>query len=102
MVRGEPGQRVVVRGVERDASALHEKHSFGVGERTRGTLLGDDDSTVQCADDLEELVGGAWVELRCWLVEQQELRPQRERRREADPLQLATGQLADDALGEVL
>ena len=30
MVRREPGQRVVARGVEHDASALHEEHAIGV------------------------------------------------------------------------
>ena len=45
-------------------------------------------------DEVEERLGGRRVELRRRLVEQQQLRPQRERRREADALQLAARQLA--------
>src|SRR4051794_15404087 len=102
MVRGEPRQRRVARRVELDASALHEEHAIYVCERTRRALLRDDHGAVEPVDDLEELVGGGGVELRRRLVEQQQPGPQRERRGEADTLQLATRELPHGPLDEML
>ena len=51
---------------------------------------------------LEERSGGARIELGRRLVEQQQLRPQRDGRSETDTLQLSPRQLGDRAIREVL
>ena len=75
-------------------------------ERGRRPLLGDEHRGAALAreplDEVEERLRAAGVELRGGLVEQQQLRLERERRGEADPLQLAARELGDVPLGEVL
>ncbi len=53
-------------------------------------------------EQVEERLGGLRVELRRRLVEQQQPRPEGERRGETHALQLAGGELGHGALGEVL
>ena len=100
-VRGEPRERLVARRVEHDAPAVHEEHAVDVRERPCGPLLRDEDRARQALDEVEERLGRLGIELRGRLVEQQQLRPQRERGRERDALQLAARELAVDALGEL-
>ena len=69
--------------------------AVGVRERARRTLLGDEHRARQALDQVEERLGGLGIELRGRLVEQQQPRPKRERRGEADALQLAARELAD-------
>ena len=76
--------------------------AVGVRERARRSLLGDEHRARQTLDQVEERLGRLRVELRGRLVEQQQPRPQRERRGETDALQLAPRELADRPLGEVL
>ena len=61
-----------------------------------------DDGALEPLHDVEEALGGVRVELRGRLVEQQQARAQRERRGQADPLQLTAGQLGRRAVGELL
>ncbi len=72
---------------------LEEDDAVGVAERARRALLGDDDARVAAERELEERLRPRGVELRGRLVEQQQLRLERERRGEADALQLAAGDL---------
>ena len=65
-------------------------------------VIGDQDRDAEPGHVLEERVGGAGIELGGRLVEQQQLRPQRDGGREADTLQLSPGELGDGAIGEVL
>ena len=85
-----------------DAPVAQEDDAVGERERQLGPLLGDDDRAAVRARVLEERLGGVAVELRRRLVEQQQLRLERERRREADALQLAARELRDGTLREVL
>ncbi len=89
VVRSEPGEPGVSRRVERDASVLHEEHTVCVRERSRRPLLRDDDGAAYAIEKLEELVGGGGIELGRRLVEQEELRPECERRGETDALELS-------------
>ena len=73
-----------------------------VGQRTSRPLLRDDDGARQLLDDLEERIRRGGIELGRRLVEQQELRAKRERGRERDALQLASGQLGRLPAGQVL
>ncbi len=98
---GEPDERRLARCVERDAAVVHEENAVDVRERARGPLLGDQNRARQLFDQIEERVGGLGVELRGRLVEQQQLRLERERRCKRHTLQLATGELARRAVGEV-
>src|SRR5579864_9346269 len=66
-------------------------------ERARRALLGDDDGGVAAERELEERLRALGIELRGRLVEQEQLRLERERRREAHALQLAAGDLGDAA-----
>jgi len=64
-------------------------------------VVGDQDRDAKAHHVLEERIGGTGIELRRRLVEQQQPRPQCDRRREADTLQLASRELRDRAIGEV-
>ena len=91
--RREPGARLGDGRVEDDAALLHHHHPIGNRERAVDPLLGEDDGALRLLDRGEECLGTVCVELGRRLVEQQELRSQRERRREADALQLSAREL---------
>src|SRR5207247_5322075 len=94
----EPLDRVCLPRVERDPAVLDEENAIAALERQRRPLRGEDDGGAALLRDpqgeVNELLGGLRVELRRRLVEEQQPRLERERRREADPLQLAARQLA--------
>src|SRR5262249_28356193 len=102
--RLQPGDRLVDRGIERDRSMVEEENAVGVLQCTGGTLLGEDDGGPAFArergDELDERVGDVRVELRRRLVEEEQPRPERERRGEADALQLAAGKRRRAPVGE--
>ena len=93
-VLGEPRDRLVARCVEHDPAVVHEERR---GRRARADVPAAAPRrrprTADCSTMLEERIGRVGIELRRRLVEQQQLRPQRERRRERDALQLAARQL---------
>ena len=89
----EPRPRLRNRGIEDDAALLHQHDPIGDRQCAVDALLGEDDRTVRLLDRSEECLGGLGVELGRRLVEQQELRSQRERRGEADALQLPARKL---------
>ena len=97
----QPRHRFVARGVEDDAAAIEEQDAVGVAQRERGTLLRDDDGGAACERVLEERFRSVGIELRRRLVEEQQLGLERERRREADALQLAAGELRDATVREM-
>ncbi len=98
----EPGDRVVARGVEEYAAALEEDHPVDMGEHHGRPVLGEDDGGAGAERVLEERLGAVGVELRGRLVQQEQARFQRERRGQADALELAAGQLGHPALREML
>ena len=65
------------------------------------SLLGQDHGGAAVRCELEEPFGAFGIELRRRFVEQQQLRLQRERRRETDALQLAARELRDGSIGKV-
>src|SRR6266545_1661818 len=85
-----------------DAPVAQEDDPAGERERQLRALLGDNDRTALCARVLEQRLGRIAVELGRRFVEEQQLWLERERRRKADSLQLAAGQLGDRSLGEML
>ena len=97
----EPGDRLIARRVEQHAPAVEERDAVGVRQRERRMLLGEDDRRTDVERMLEEGLRALGIELRRRLVEQQQLRSERERRREAHTLQLAARELRDAAGGEV-
>ena len=97
----QPRHRLVARCVEHDAAAVEEQDAVGVAQRERGTLLRDDHGCAARERVLEERLRALRIELRRRLVEEQQLGLERERRREADALQLAAGKLRDAAAGQV-
>jgi len=89
------------RGVEQDSPSVQEKDAVRMLEDPPWAVVGNKDRDAEARHVLEECVGGAGIELRCRLVEQQQLRPQRDGGREADTLQFASRELGDGAIGEV-
>ncbi len=89
----EPGERIIARRVEQDAPLLEEEDAVGVAQRVCRALLRDDDARLAAERELEERLGPGRIELRGRLVEQEQLRLERECRGEADALQLAAGDL---------
>ena len=98
---GEPGARFGNGSVEHDATLLHHHHAISDRQRAIDALLGEDDRTPCLLDRREECVGSVGVELGRWLVEQQELGPQRKRRCETDALELTTRKLNGATGGQV-
>ena len=91
--RREPGTRLGDGRVEDNAALLHHHHSIRNRERAVDPLLGEDDGALRLLDRGEKRLGAFCVELGGRLVEQQELWSQRERRCEADALQLPAREL---------
>ena len=79
------------RGASRPSSTKSTR--VASSSARRDAVLGEHDGRPEPLDGVEEERGGFGIELRGRLVEQQQLRLERERRREADPLQLAAGEL---------
>src|SRR5262245_54114834 len=77
-VLGEPGEPVVVDGVGEDPPALHEDDTVRQREGPPCALLGDHGRSAQFRDETQEALRGLGVELRGGLVEEQELRAERE------------------------
>ena len=92
-MRRQPPDPVRPRGVEDDPAAVDEDDARRELECARDAVLGEDDRRPQPLDGVEEERGRLGIELRRRLVEQQQLRLERQCRREADPLQLAAGEL---------
>jgi len=79
---------------------LEKDDAVGVAKRARRALLRDDDARPTAERELEERLCSCRVELRRRLVEQEQLGLERERRSEADALQLAAGDLGHAAIAE--
>ena len=92
-LRGQPLERLRTRGVEEEAALVDEEDARRELERPADAVLGEDDGRAETFDGVEEERGAFGIELRGRLVEQQQLRLERERGREADALQLAAGEL---------
>jgi hypothetical protein len=90
------------RRIEQQTPLIEEEDAIGVFEHAPWSLLRDDDGYVQRGDELEERVGCFRIELGRRFVEDQQLRFERKRRCETDPLQLASRKLGHGALRKVL
>ena len=92
-------------GVADDAPAAHRDRAVGEAQAPLESVLGDHDRRVkvlvEAPQQRDQLVAGDRVELRRRLVEQDQLRPARERRAERDALELATGQLGGRTVEQV-
>ena len=97
----EPGARLGDRGVEDDPALLEHDHAIRDRERPVDALLGEDGGAPRRSTASRKAAAPAGIELRGRLVEEEQLRVERERRCEADPLQLAAGELDRASLGEV-
>ncbi len=84
-----------------NASVLEEHDAVRMGKRQLRPLFRNDHREPVRTRVLEERLRGVAIELRRRLVQQQQLRLERERGRKAHALQLAAGQLGDRALGQM-
>ena len=100
-VHGEPGASLGDRRVEQEPPLLHQQHPVRDRERPVDPLLREHDGAAGPLEHLEKRIGALGVELRGGLVEQKQLRPERQRRGKTDALQLAPGQLHRPPAGEV-
>jgi hypothetical protein len=98
----QPAKRALARCIEQQTPSLEEENPIACIEHPRRPLLGDDDGPAEASGELEQVVGGLRIELRGRLVEEEKLRVEGQRRREADALQLPRGQLRDPSLEQVL
>jgi hypothetical protein len=89
-----------VRCVEGDPALVDEQHAAAALERQRRPLLGDEHRRAELAGDVEDLDRSFRIELRGRLVQDEQLRLEREHRGEADALELAGRQGLRSALGE--
>ena len=100
-----PGEELGRAGVADHAPAAHRDRSVGEAQAPLEPVLGDHDRgvevLVEAPEQRDQLVAGDGVELRGRLVEQDQLRPARERRAERDALELAAGQLGGRAVEQV-
>ena len=92
-VRREPVEPGASLAVEEDEPPVEKHDAIGHRKHPLDTLLGEHDCDSEPGDVLDERLCRRRVELRGRLVEKEQLRPQRERGREADPLQLAAREL---------
>ena len=69
-------------------------------ERKRRPLLRNHHRRLEVGEQLQQPLSRVRIQLRRWLVEQQQLRAECERRREADALELAGGDLRRTARRE--
>src|SRR5512132_15126 len=106
MVLFEPCLGLADRAIERQASPVEEENPVADLERQGRQLLGEQHSrtavTGEPQGQLNQPLGGLWVELRRRLVEKQELRLECQRRSEADALQLAARELGHEPLRQML
>ncbi len=98
---GEPGERLLAGRVQEKPPALDEEHAVGRRQRTLRPLLREDHRRAT-RDGVEQQLGAARVELRGGLIEKQERGPERERRRQADALELPARELGGAAPAQVL
>ena len=99
---GQPALCGLARLVEQHAPRLEEHNPVRVLEDAPRTLLGDDHRDAEGAHELEERVRRLGIELRRGLVQQQQLRLERKRRCETDPLELAAGKVRHVAVDETI
>ena len=97
----QPLERALAGSVEEHPSAVEEDDAVGALEGEGEPLLGADDGDAEPTRPVEERAGGARVELRGRLVEEQEPRLEGERRGQADALELAAGEPGDRARRQV-
>src|SRR6266566_599884 len=88
--------------VEKHSPRVEEEDAIRMLENPPGTVIRDQHGDTEPDDMLEERVGATGIELGSRLVEQEQLRPQRDGRGEADTLQLSSRELGNGAIGEVL
>ncbi len=98
----EPGERVLLRRIQHDPALLEEEDAIADLERPRWPLLREDDGHAEAGGQPDEGVRSLGIELGGRLVEQEQLRLEGERGRQADPLQLAGGELRDAPLEQML
>ena len=89
----QPLERLGARRVEEEAALVDEERRGRELKRPADAVLGEHDGRTEPLDGVEEERGAFGIELRRRLVEEQQLRLQRERRRQADALELAAGEL---------
>src|SRR5262249_7152198 len=92
-VLGEPGDSIVAGSIEDDPPRFHEDDPRRMGKRRGRALLGDDRGGRAVERVREEGFRPLGVELRRRLVEEEQLRLERDGRREAHALQLAAREL---------
>ena len=106
MVLFEPCLGLADRAIERQAPPFEEENPVADLERQGRPLLGEQHSrtavTGEPQGQLDQPLGGLWVELRRRLVEKQELRLECQRRSEADALQLAARELGHEPPRQML
>src|SRR5919204_3666708 len=100
-VSREPRQRPVSRHIELQAAAVEEEDAVAGVEHPVRAVLGDDHGSATRARELDQIRSALRIELRGRLVEQQQPRPQRKHRGEADALKLAAGELGNWTFGEM-
>ena len=98
----EPGERLLPRRVQHDPPLLEEENAVADLERPRGPLLREDDGHAETGGQPDERVRSLGIELGGRLVEQKQLRLERERGRQADALQLTGRELRDTPLEQML
>src|SRR5215204_1920756 len=92
-ILGEPLERLLARRVQQQPPPLEEEHAIAMLQRKRRPLLRHDHRCVEVGEQLQQPLSRVRIQLRRWLVEQQQLRAECERRRETDTLELAGGEL---------
>ena len=92
-LRRQPLERLGARRVEDDPAAVDEDHPRRELERPRDAVLGEHDRGAEPLDGGEEERRGVGVELRGRLVEQEQLRLEREGGGEAHALELTAREL---------
>src|SRR6266566_338337 len=106
MVLFEPCPGLADRAVERQAPPVEEENPVAGLERQGWPLLGQQHRRAALAGEpqgqLDQRLGGLGVELRRRLVEEQQLRLERQRRSDAHALQLTARQLSYEPPGQVL
>ena len=100
-IRRQPFARRLDRRIEEQPAGLDEEDARCELERAPDALLGEDDRGSEPLDRAEEELGRVGIELGGRLVEQEQSRLQRERRRKADALELAARELGGLSLPQV-
>ena len=90
---GEPRDGLVLRRIEEQPAAVDEEDARRELQRPSDAVLGEHHRRAEPVDGSQEEARGLRIELGRGLVEQEQARLERERRREADPLELSAGEL---------